>query len=84
MTRAYYGNLWRRFFQRKPVTVRSFKKLKVGRFIAQTDIYIPRSITNWTKLLGESNSMEDEQRERIKQRQLKKYYTKPFYHIPIS
>lgn len=78
----YYRSFWKRLFYRKPVTVRDFKKLKVGKFICQVDIANPHHITNRQKLLGESHSMTEEQRERIKQQQLAKYYCKPFYYRP--
>lgn len=79
---VYYRSLWKRLWYRKPVTVRDFKKLQVGTFICQVDIANPHHLTNRQKLLGDAHSMSKQQRERIKQQQLHRYYCKPFYYKP--
>lgn len=70
------------FFRRRPLTVRAFKKVKLGDFIIQVDNYTPRIANNPKRLLGERRSMNDKQREKFIAHQLKKYYAKPFVYSP--
>lgn len=58
------------------INKKTFKKLKVGKFIAQIGTNEPIKITNGTRLLGNKHSMKSDQWETIKQEQLSKYYVK--------
>lgn len=70
------------FFREKPLTLRAFKKMKLGSFIIQVDNFTPRITKNPQRLIGERRSMTDEQRESFIAAQLEKYYTKPFIYSP--
>lgn len=83
----FYHNLKLRPFRKKPLTVRAFKKMKIGQFIIQVDNHYPYMVRNGKKLLGNNYSMTDKEWEQFIAKQLEKYYAKPFIysemHQPI-
>lgn len=81
----YSQGLLPRPFRRRPVTLRAFKKMKVGRFIVQVDNYAPIMVKNRKGLIGNKRSMSDQQREQFINQQLEKYYIEPIiYSAPSS
>lgn len=81
----YSQGLFPRPIGRRPVTLRAFKKMKVGRFIVQVDNYAPIMVKNGKSLLGDKRSMSDEKREEFINQQLEKYYIKPLtYSSPTN
>ena len=70
------------FFRERPLTLRAFKKMKLGSFIIQVDNFTPRVVKNPKRLIGERRSMSEDQREKFVAEQLEKYYDKPFIYSP--
>ncbi len=58
------------------INKKTFKKLKIGKFIVQIGNNEPMKITNGTRLLGNKHSMKSDKWEAIKQEQLSRYYVR--------
>lgn len=68
-----------KWFDKHRITKDSFKRLKVGTFITQVDIHPPHKFRVPTLLLGNKNSMKEQDWKKILNYHKKRFYAPPFY-----